>query len=668
MQSRKNEKKKLETEKQARKEKRKSESDMQSRKKNEEKQEKETQEKKGNINPRRNENVEKKKETKRDTHKKVTFKNVNEKTRTKNHKKKEAKHDREIKIMYANANGITGKKPSLSSAIRTHNSDIIAIVETKLIEHPPKLEGYTWITKNRKGRKGGGIAFAYKDELDNVISEKEEQDDIELLWVEIKTGKNKTFIGTYYGQQEGTPNQTQEEMDKMRCQIHRLQQEGEIIILGDFNAKIQIKKGNEKQETSRNGRILEDLLTNTNMSPVSVTKGLGMWTRVNRNKTAERSVIDYVIMTEKIAEETHSIQIDEEGTLRLKSTGKRGKETDHNTITLTTKMTIPKVTEKKTLLKKGNAESWSKYNAIIQEELGDKETITYNDFQQTVKKALKEGIGMKTITIGGTRNQENETIKKLREEKKKHKKNHWNAIKTKHNEQAARKEYIKSQKTLREAIEKHEQETTKEKLEKLVKEGGIKSQSFWNIRKKIMPRKTQDKHNTVTEEGKTIINKEEAKEHIAKYYEDLYQAREAEEDYKEITRVIQTEVEKMNQKTQHNNRGEISEQEIKTAIKATKRNKANGPDNIPNEAMIEANTETREIMRKTLNNIMDTVKIPEEWQKGVITRLYKGKGTKGKCSNERGITVTSNVGKVFERIINNRAREDKNDGGASWRE
>ena len=33
-----------------------------------------------------------------------------------------------------------------------------------------------------------------------------------------------------------------------------------------------------------------------------------------------------------------------------------------------------------------------------------------------------------------------------------------------------------------------------------------------------------------------------------------------------------------------------------------------------------------------------------------------GKGKKGKCSNERGITVSSNIGKVYERIIDNRTR------------
>ena len=32
----------------------------------------------------------------------------------------------------------------------------------------------------------------------------------------------------------------------------------------------------------------------------------------------------------------------------------------------------------------------------------------------------------------------------------------------------------------------------------------------------------------------------------------------------------------------------------------------------------------------------------------------KGKGTQGKCSNERGITLSSNFGKPYERIINER--------------
>ena len=45
------------------------------------------------------------------------------------------------------------------------------------------------------------------------------------------------------------------------------------------------------------------------------------------------------------------------------------------------------------------------------------------------------------------------------------------------------------------------------------------------------------------------------------------------------------------------------------------------------------------------------------WQDGEIKRLWKGKGTKGKCSNERGITLSTNYGKVYERVINERILE-----------
>ena len=94
--------------------------------------------------------------------------------------------------------------------------------------------------------------------------------------------------------------------------------------------------------------------------------------------------------------------------------------------------------------------------------------------------------------------------------------------------------------------------------------------------------------------------------------------------------------------------------ELNTTIKTLKKGKSCGPDKIPNEALIETNTKIRQIYLDMFNKIYDEEKIPKEWQEGEILRLYKGKGERGKCSNERGITLSSNMGKLFERIINNR--------------
>ena len=76
---------------------------------------------------------------------------------------------------------------------------------------------------------------------------------------------------------------------------------------------------------------------------------------------------------------------------------------------------------------------------------------------------------------------------------------------------------------------------------------------------------------------------------------------------------------------------QIDTKELNTAIKKLKRKKSTGPDNIPNEAFIEADQETRTIYQATLNKITKTETIPQEWQEGEIITMYKGKGIKGKC-------------------------------------
>ena len=101
----------------------------------------------------------------------------------------------------------------------------------------------------------------------------------------------------------------------------------------------------------------------------------------------------------------------------------------------------------------------------------------------------------------------------------------------------------------------------------------------------------------------------------------------------------------------------ITKKELQKAIKKLQRGKACSPDNIPNEAIIEGNDLTREVLNHQLNKILQTQDIPDEWQHGEIIRLYKDKGKKGLCSNERGITLASNIGKLFERIINERLKE-----------
>ena len=84
----------------------------------------------------------------------------------------------------------------------------------------------------------------------------------------------------------------------------------------------------------------------------------------------------------------------------------------------------------------------------------------------------------------------------------------------------------------------------------------------------------------------------------------------------------------------------ISERELIQAIKQLSSGKSPGPDNIPNEALIESNNETIKIILYMFNKIYSEEEIPKTWSEGKIIRIYKGKGKKGKCSNERQLQKT----------------------------
>ena len=97
-----------------------------------------------------------------------------------------------------------------------------------------------------------------------------------------------------------------------------------------MNAKISIKKDADgiRQNTSRNGALLEQLLNDLELNPLSTKSETGSQTRVNRNDPDEKAIIDYVIKQKKDDARIIENIVHESGALKIKS----AKETDHNTM------------------------------------------------------------------------------------------------------------------------------------------------------------------------------------------------------------------------------------------------------------------------------------------------------------------------------------------------
>lgn len=97
----------------------------------------------------------------------------------------------------------------------------------------------------------------------------------------------------------------------------------------------------------------------------------------------------------------------------------------------------------------------------------------------------------------------------------------------------------------------------------------------------------------------------------------------------------------------------ITEKEVANAIKKLKMKKASGLDGILNEMIIYSQHAMTSLYAKMFNNILITGFYPSSWKNSYILPLHKG-GDKSEVNNYRGISITSNLSKVFNSILNER--------------
>lgn len=106
----------------------------------------------------------------------------------------------------------------------------------------------------------------------------------------------------------------------------------------------------------------------------------------------------------------------------------------------------------------------------------------------------------------------------------------------------------------------------------------------------------------------------------------------------------------------------IKKQEITNAIKKLKSNKSAGLDTLSNEMIKASVTKLLPNFHKLFNVIYTTGEYPDLWTRGYITTIHK-KGPVHEPANYRGITITSTLGKLFNSVLCTRLQnylEDNN--------
>ena len=95
--------------------------------------------------------------------------------------------------------------------------------------------------------------------------------------------------------------------------------------------------------------------------------------------------------------------------------------------------------------------------------------------------------------------------------------------------------------------------------------------------------------------------------------------------------------------------------EVRSAIKSLKINKAPGPDGIQSELLKAGPEELVDIYHKVITSAWETGHFPRSWTKATIVPLFK-KGEKGDCNNCRPISLTSQPAKILTKILLDRLK------------
>ncbi|KAK4811106.1 hypothetical protein QYF61_016392 [Mycteria americana] len=187
---------------------------------------------------------------------------------------KETRTTAQLKRLYTNARSMGNKQEELEAIVRQENCDMVAITERWWDDShnwSAAMDGYKLFRRDRRGRRGGGVALYIRECLDSL--ELDDGDDrVECLWVRIRGKANKAdiVVGVCYR----PPNQDEETDELFYKQLGEASRSLALVLVGDFNLPDVCWKYNTAErkqvqevpglvsEPTREGAPLDVLFTN----------------------------------------------------------------------------------------------------------------------------------------------------------------------------------------------------------------------------------------------------------------------------------------------------------------------------------------------------------------------------------------------------------------------
>jgi len=175
---------------------------------------------------------------------------------------------------------------------------------------------------------------------------------------------------------------------------------------------------------------------------------------------------------------------------------------------------------------------------------------------------------------------------------------------------------------------------------------------LWKLAKALNDEK-QKGHAPILENNQELLTGKKAANHFIDEYQKISDINIPTAKRKEVLEA---------QKAFHNHQKSADEimtknftkAELKSALSTLKVEKSPGPDDITNEMLLHMGPVAEDKLLHLYNTSWKTGKVPQIWREAVMIPIHKPGKDKAKAQSYRPISLTSNVGKVMERLINNR--------------
>ena len=437
------------------------------------------------------------------------------------------------------------------------------------------------------------------------------------------------------------------------------------VVIGDLNAKVEKLEG-QITGTSSNGKLLNETLVKYQLYPVNFHPNCeGKWTRVQKKgDRIERSVIDYVFVQPTLWDKILNVEIDEEKLFSPYSLRKkRMKEShtkvysDHNALLLSLNITAGKQEKKKTpefcgwkITSEGLNDFQRMTSKTYDEDVEEKiQAWTYEELMQYTKE--KMDVCFRRRRVKSRKKQSNVIPNKakimliLRKHLRRGKSQKKTAMRY--------IEYLREKEM--DLLQKERRDIMKKKISELENEKGKFSvDRFWKI-KKAMTWESEEKSSVINKDGVEVFSDDAIiKEYEAEFIQRLSHRKidplleEYEERSNELMRMLLEKASKTDEP-------DFTMEELKKARMSFKNGKSPGPpDFVPAEVLKWAGDEYLEVILIVVNDIKNSVDIPQSWEELLIRTLYKRKGSKKLLEHFRGIFLSSVFYKLMEKLIKGR--------------